>query len=125
MKLNKILLIIFLLVVILLCLGTTTKATGDIMDANTIANPLGNVQITDDNVILFVAKIINIIKIFSILAAVISLIIIGIQYMMGSVEQKAVDKKKINTLLIGILFMSSIMAIASFIFESFAQIAGI
>ena len=122
MKLKKIFLILFLFSIILLCLTTTTNAFGDIVNGNTLANPLANVQVNNQTVLSAVGWILKIIQVISILAAIISLILIGLQYIIGSVEQKAADKKKINTLLIGILFMSSVMAIVSFIFESFSQI---
>ena len=121
-KLKKIFIILFLFLIILLCFSTNTKAFGDIVNGNTLANPLNSVQLNNQTVLSAVGWIIKVIQIISVLAAIISLILIGIQYIMGSVEQKAADKKKINTLLIGILFMSSVMAIVSFIFESFKQI---
>ena len=124
MKLIKIFTIIVLLITIIFCLGTKIQAFGDLKQNSNISgmnftSPLGSgTPNVDERVLNAVGVIISIIKAISAIAAVISLIIIGIQYMTGSIEGKTDGKKKLNTLIVGIFFMSLVTTIVSVIFET-------
>ena len=59
--------------------------------------------------------IINIISTFGIIVAVITLIVLGIKYMVGSVSEKAEYKKTMSSYLIGIVFLVCIVAILQLI----------
>ena len=53
----------------------------------------------------------------AVIAAVIILMILGVKYMLGSVEEKADYKKSFIPLIIGIVLVVSATAIATFIFN--------
>lgn len=59
--------------------------------------------------------ILSIISIIGIIISVISLIILGIKYMVGSIEEKAEYKKSMIPYIVGILFLVSTSAIVKFI----------
>lgn len=134
-KKNKIF-IILLLIAVLFCIGTKVYASGDELsdlftsDKNTqdqniktwnYTPSIGNLSTADSKIMKGAAWGIKLIKTVSIFAAVISLIVLGMETILGSVEEKAVNKKKITTLVVGVLFMSSVMAIVSIIFENIAK----
>ena len=63
-------------------------------------------------------KIMGIIRNVSVVAAVIIIMIIGVKYILGSVEEKAEYKKTFMPLIIGIVLVVSATTIASFIFSN-------
>lgn len=62
-------------------------------------------------------KVIGMLRNIAVIAAVIILTILGIKYMLGSVEEKAEYKKSFMPLIIGIVLVVSGTAVASFIFN--------
>lgn len=76
-------------------------------------------QTLDSNSTLMqkVANIMGMIRNIAIIASVIVIMVLGIKYIMGSVEEKAEYKKSFMPLIIGIILVVSATAIASFIFK--------
>ena len=62
-------------------------------------------------------QIMGMIRNVAVIAAVIILMVLGVKYMLGSVEEKAEYKKSFMPLIIGIILVVSATAIASFIFN--------
>lgn len=63
-----------------------------------------------------VGQIIRMIRNFSIIAGVIILIVLGVKYMIGSVEEKSGYQKAFVPLVIGIILVMAATSIASFLF---------
>lgn len=61
-------------------------------------------------------KIMGMIRNIAAIAAVIIIMVLGVKYMLGSVEEKAEYKKSFMPLIIGIVLVVAATAIASFIF---------
>lgn len=59
--------------------------------------------------------VINAISIFGMIVAVITLIVLGIKYMIGSVDEKAEYKKTMTSYIIGVIFIIGIVTILQFI----------
>ena len=62
-------------------------------------------------------KIMGMIRNVAAIAAVIILMVLGVKYMLGSVEEKAEYKKSFIPLIVGIVLVVSATAIATFIFN--------
>lgn len=62
-------------------------------------------------------KIIKLLRNFSVIAGVILIIVLGVKYMMGSVEQKSDYQKSFVPLVIGIILVIGATSIASFLFS--------
>ncbi len=63
-------------------------------------------------------KIMGIIRNVAVIASVIIIMVIGVKYILGSVEEKAEYKKTFMPLIIGIVLVVSATTIASFIFSN-------
>lgn len=66
-------------------------------------------------------KIMGMIRNVAIIASVIVIMVLGVKYIMGSVEEKAEYKKSFMPLIIGIILVVSATTIASFIFNMAAD----
>lgn len=62
-------------------------------------------------------QIMGMIRNIAVIASVIILMVLGVKYMLGSVEEKAEYKKSFIPLIVGIVLVVSATAIASFIFS--------
>lgn len=62
-------------------------------------------------------QIMGLIRNISVIAAVIIIMILGVKFMLGSVEEKAEYKKSFMPLIIGIILVVAATTIASFIFN--------
>ena len=62
-------------------------------------------------------KIMGMIRNVAVIASVIILMVLGVKYMLGSVEEKAEYKKSFIPLIVGIVLVVSATTIASFIFN--------
>ena len=83
---------------------------------------IGNVDISPDttntdNVTSIGNKIMGIIQVVGILAAVIILMVLGIKYMMGSAEEKAEYKKTMMPYIIGAILIFAAATIANAIYN--------
>ena len=115
MKLKKI--IIFVIVIILI-VQTTTFATIDTSQFNP-GEPTGS---DAGKIIPLAGKIIGVIQTIGIIVSIIGAIVIGIKYMLGSVEEKAEYKKTMWPYLVGCIFIFSISTIVSLIYNFVKQL---
>ena len=108
-------LLIIMLLISLFFLPTISMASDPLDDPNAFRP--GNFESGDTNVIVGKANnIITIIVNLGLIVSVITLMILGIKYMIGSVEEKAEYKKSMIPYLIGailLLLASSIVALIS------------
>lgn len=107
---------ILLLAIIVITIATNVLAAdkGQIMSPSSI-----EVDYTGDDGGLKVkaGKIVGMIRNIAVIAAVIILTILGIKYMLGSVEEKAEYKKSFMPLIVGVVVVVASTQIASFIFN--------
>lgn len=117
-KENKILIFIILVLLLLITINTktyaaSTEVTNSIQIATGVINPNDfepsspngsdiNITIEKSN------NIISIIQIVGIIVLVISLIILGLKYMIGSIEERAEYKKTMLPYLIGVTIFFSV-----------------
>lgn len=105
---------ILLLAITLVTFSTTVFAAGGEISPGSLTPTYG----TDDGGLSAKAgKIMGMIRNIAVIAAVIIIMILGVKYMLGSVEEKAEYKKSFMPLIIGIILVVSATAIASFIFN--------
>lgn len=120
---RKKLFIIFILIIsILTIFSSTVMAIKDPITDPDAYKP-GNIDTTEANVITSKAGVIfNVISTIGIIIAVITIIVIGIKYMVGSVEEKAEYKKTMIPYLIGVVMIGSISGILKLIANMTANI---
>lgn len=97
-KISKILSIVMIAIMMISCFSTAFAATT--VDPKTWDSQTGD-KIKTDDLNNFSASIINVVAIIGSAAAIITLIILGIKYMMGSAEEKAEYKKTLLPYIIG------------------------
>lgn len=68
------------------------------------------------NILKLAGKILGFLQWFALIGGTLIIAILGIKYMMGSLEEKAEYKKSFMPLIIGIVLVVAATAIASFIF---------
>ena len=115
--------IIFILILSLLTIfsGTCRAISDPISDPN--AYKPGGINPSEANVVTSKAGVIfNVISTLGIIVAAITIIIIGIKYMIGSVEEKAEYKKTMIPYLIGVVLIGSISGILQLIANLAANI---
>lgn len=96
--------------------------TGDPL-TNPNAYKPGSINVDDANVVISKAGVIfNVVSTVGIVVAVITIIIIGIKYMVGSIEEKAEYKKTMIPYLIGVFMIASISAIIKLVANLAANI---
>lgn len=102
-KLSKILSIVMLVIMMVSCFSTVFAA-GDsdktAIDPSTWKTAEGD-KIQTEDITNFSASIINVVSIVGSAAAIITLVILGIKYMMGSAEEKAEYKKTLLPYIVG------------------------
>ena len=104
--------ITILLVAIMLVTFATTVFADEVSFDSLSANYQGNSKDLTDKA----SNIMGLIRNVAIIASVIILMVLGVKYMLGSVEEKAEYKKSFVPLIVGIVLVVSATAIASFIF---------
>lgn len=111
MKLSKILSIVVVAVMLVAALSNVALAT-------TIGNIMVNVTNTNasNKVSTIGGQVLNIVRTVGSIAAVITLIILGIKYMMGSAEEKAEYKKTLTPYIIGAVLVLAAVNIVNWIF---------
>ena len=120
-KVTKILTVVLLMAMIVLSVsevfatGTTpgTIVQGIEDSAKTQTVNMGTLPQT-------VGKIIAYVRNAAILIGIVIIIILGIKYMLGSVEEKAGYQKSFVPLIVGIIVVMAATSIASFLFSIFA-----
>ena len=134
MRRNKIILlktfILFITISILFLIPTNVKAqevTSEVKVATGVIDP-GDFkpnELTDDDTEIVTSKaatIVDIIRIIGIIVTVVTLMLIGIKYMTGSLEEKADYKKSMIPYLIGVgvfFALSQLLAVIMKIAEGF------
>ena len=105
-KMNKVMKIVSALMVVMMLISTVSMvfAATTKYDPSKWDNQQGG-KVDDTGVKQWIASIMNIVAIVGSGIAVIALIILGIKYMMGSVEEKAEYKKTLMPYLIGALMV--------------------
>ena len=98
-KVTKILPTVMLVIMMVSCFSTVFAA-GTATNPNVWSNKTGN-KINTTEIESFSSSIINVVSIVGSAAAIITLIILGIKYMMGSAEEKAEYKKTLLPYIIG------------------------
>lgn len=119
MKINKkICFTIFILISVIITVMAVIPSHS--LATDPIANPddykPGSIANSDATAVTDKIKpIINTISVVGIIVAVITLIVIGIKYMLGSVDEKAEYKKTMSFYIAGVIFLTSISAILQLI----------
>lgn len=118
-KQKKCLMILVLIILSLFIIATIPSYS---MASNPIDDPNSykpdNIMNSDATTLVEKIKpIINIISIFGIIVSIITLIILGIKYMVGSVQEKAEYKKSMIPYLIGAVLLFSGSTIISIIYN--------
>ena len=117
-KITKILTMVLLIAMIVLSVSEVfaTGVTSGII-SNIESSAKGNVEM--GTLPQTVGKVIAYIRNASILIGVVIIIILGIKYMLGSVEEKAGYQKSFVPLVVGIIVVMAATSIASFLFSIF------
>ena len=111
---NKLLVLLIICFIVIAIMPTCVKAI-DIINNPDDYRP-NYIRNSDTELIVSKAnKILGVITTIGIVASVITLMILGVKYMMGSVEQKAEYKKSMIPYIIGIIILFSISTIVSII----------
>lgn len=105
---------LLLLAVILISFSTNVFADATPLDPASISASYGS---SDGGLVTKAGKIMGMIRNVAAIAAVIVIMVLGVKYMLGSVEEKAEYKKSFVPLIVGIVLVVSATAIASFIFN--------
>lgn len=109
MEIKKVLAILIIFILVILLVGNTVQAfsvnhlTGTESDAQEIKT-VGN-------------KVIQVISVVGSILSVIVIIVLGIKYMVGSVEEKAEYKRTMIPFLIGAIFIFAASSIAGIIYQ--------
>lgn len=113
-KILTILLIAITLITFTTSVFAAGSTAGSAIDPSSISATYG----TDNSGLTTKAgKIMGMIRNVAAIAAVIILMVLGVKYMLGSVEEKAEYKKSFIPLIVGIVLVVSATAVASFIFN--------
>lgn len=117
MKKTMKILTVLLVAVMLISLTTSVFAAGTAINPSDLEGKIdyGDGTATDD-LMAKAGKIMGMIRNISVIAAVIIIMILGVKYMLGSVEEKADYKKSFVPLIIGIILVVAATSIATFIF---------
>ena len=112
MKKTMKILAMLLIVIALITFTTNVFAAGEI-DPKSLTPTYGD----DAGLTTKAGQIMGMIRNVSIVAAVIIIMVLGVKFMLGSVEEKAEYKKSFMPLIVGIVLVVSATTIASFIFN--------
>lgn len=113
MKKTLKILTVLLLVAILTLMATNTVFAAELKPDQITADFSGDASGLQNKA----GKIMGMLRNIAVIASVIIIMILGVKYMLGSVEEKAEYKKSFMPLIIGIILVVSATSIASFIFN--------
>lgn len=105
-----------IITILLVAIMLTTFATSVFADDVSFDSLTANYQGNSSKLTEKASNIMGLIRNVAIIASVIILMVLGVKYMLGSVEEKAEYKKSFVPLIVGIVLVVSASAIASFIF---------
>lgn len=114
-KVTKILTIVLLVAMIVLSVSEVFAAGGLITNIEVASNTTVNMGTLPQTI----GKVIAYIRNAAIIIGVVIIIILGIKYMLGSVEEKAGYQKSFVPLIVGIIVVMAATSIASFLFSLF------
>ena len=78
-------------------------------------------KIDSDDMTETAGKVLRLIRTIAIILGTIVIAVLGVKYMMGSVEEKAEYKKSFIPLVVGILVIMAATSIATLLFSTFSQ----
>ena len=107
--------IVAVLLIAICVISFTNNVNAELLDPKNI-QPDANVESGD--ALQLAQKAAGWIRNISVIAAVIIIMIIGVKYILGSVEEKAEYKKTFMPLIIGIILVVAATTIATFIFNA-------
>lgn len=114
----KIILIVSILIIII-CLGSQNAfASGSVINPDDF-DPSNTVSVGEDALASKAGIVLNVIQIMGIVIAVITLIVIGIKYIVGSVEEKAEYKNTMIPWIIGCILVVSATSVPKLIASFF------
>lgn len=114
---NKIVEILIVLIMLSTVFSNIVYAKSDkIIDTNTYAP--GNDEMDSPRVAAIAGTVLNVVQVIGIIIAVGCISIVGIQYMVGSVEQKAEYKKTMTAMIVGAILLVSTTTIVKVIYST-------
>lgn len=117
----KTVLVILIIFITLLTLKTTVNAMeiGNPVDHPASYNPdyYKSVTLSDAELKQRIGNILGTINIFGMVVSVVALMIIGIKYMIGSIEEKAEYKKVMTIYLLGAILIFSLTTIPNILYK--------
>lgn len=115
-KTLKILTILLLAVMLVSITTNVFAATGSPVTPDALNQKIDYGSSSDtDSLMAQAGKIMGLIRNIAIIASVIIIMVLGVKYMLGSVEEKAEYKKSFMPLIIGIILVVAASSIATFI----------
>ncbi len=114
-KVTKILTIVLLVAMIVLSVSEVFAAGGLITNIEQASNTTVNMGTLPQTI----GKVIAYIRNAAIIIGIVIILILGIKYMTGSVEEKAGYQKSFVPLIVGIIVVMAATSIASFLFSLF------
>lgn len=112
-KLTKVLTVVLLVAMIVMAVTPVFAASGIINQIEQGANT----SVNTEPIAKTVGKIVAYLRNAAVIIGVIIIIILGIKYMTGSVEEKAGYQKSFVPLIVGIVIVMAATSIASFLFD--------
>lgn len=116
-KTMKIFAVMLLAITLVMFLSNNVFAAGSLITNIEQATNVAQNSVNTTKFVSTAGKIIVLLRNFSIIAGVILIIVLGVKYMMGSVEQKSDYQKSFVPLVIGIILVIGATSIASFLFS--------
>lgn len=113
---NKALIVLLMLIVIVASFFITNYCYADDLGLGDLGNYKGNPK-SPDKLNSRVGKILGIIRTVGTVISVVMLIVIGIKFMLGSVEEKAEYKQSLKPYLIGALLLFTGTLVPQIIYE--------
>lgn len=113
MKKTMKILTVLLLAIVLITFTTNVFAASTEINPSTLTPTYGDSTAMTNKA----GQIMGLIRNVAIIASVIIIMVLGVKFMLGSVEEKAEYKKSFMPLIVGIVLVVSATTIASFIFN--------
>jgi len=117
-KTIKLISALLIAVIMVMTLSNTVFAAAGVLNSLDGQVSLNSVQ-GGDKVATLAGRIISFIQYVAIIAGAVILAVLGIKYMMGSVEEKAEYKKSFVPLIVGIVVVMGAITIANVLFQTF------
>ncbi len=114
----KIISVLLMAVMLVMSISNITYAASDILTNLSDATNLTNVD-TDGTLKDKAGRLLSVIQYIGILGGALVLAVLGIKYMLGSVEEKAEYKKSFIPLIVGAVVVMGAVSIAKFLFNIF------